>query len=106
MIWDIFATFLSLATKYDNLQHFISKSLIKNSLYSIFGGTPDTSLCHPCMPRHPGWKSLIYNNKYKASNITVKCKTSKIEVNSNAQFRYKYKYLPGILLSLTYSPKN
>jgi hypothetical protein len=28
-----------------------------------FGGTPDTSLLHPSVPRHPGWKSLLKDIK-------------------------------------------
>ena len=25
-----------------------------------FGGTPGTSSKYPCVPRHPGWESLVY----------------------------------------------
>ncbi len=32
----------------------------KKVLNSIFGGTPATSSRHPCVPRHPGWESLVY----------------------------------------------
>jgi hypothetical protein len=28
---------------------------------SKFGATPDTSLWHPSMPRHPGWEPLVYS---------------------------------------------
>ncbi len=42
-----------------------SKVLIKDSYYiklyvnSLFGGTPGTSSQHPCVPRHPGWETLV-----------------------------------------------
>jgi len=31
---------------------------LKKVVNSIFGGTPDTSSRHPCVPRHPGWEPL------------------------------------------------
>ncbi len=34
----------------------------EKGINSKFGGTPDTSLRHPSVSLHPGWKSLIYSN--------------------------------------------
>ncbi len=35
-------------------------SIYKKTEKPIFGDTPSTFSQHPCVPRHPGWESLVY----------------------------------------------
>ncbi len=38
--------------------HVSRSKKLKKEENSLFGGTPDTSSRHPCVPRHPGWEPL------------------------------------------------
>jgi hypothetical protein len=50
--------------KNGNLAPFVIKNQQKYS-NSELGGTPDTSMRHPSVPRHPGCESLVYRVVHK-----------------------------------------
>ncbi len=63
---------------------------------TVFGGTPSTSLRHPCVPLHPDWESLDYSKPLKLHwkrNVVEKCHVALLFNSGNWNLRSKTNYL-------------